>query len=145
MDIIVIKFEDINVKLQDKYILSDINLEIKEVKLVEKSENAEVVNNPIIDGLSVKTDIRLNILFDYVKYKIIIKNKDNVDLNVKIDEFDKNDYITYIVDKNIDKKISANSEETIYVTIKYEKERNFNFNIINCLNICNNVFITANN
>lgn len=100
----------------------DINLEIKEVKLVEKSENAEVVNNPVIDGLSVKTDIRLNILSDYVKYKIIIKNKDNVDLNVKIDEFDKNDYITYIVDKNIDKKISANSEEIIYVTIKYEKE-----------------------
>ena len=59
----------------------DINLEINEVKLVEKSENAEVVNNPIIDGLSVKTDIRLNILYDYVKYKIIIKNKDNVDLN----------------------------------------------------------------
>lgn len=57
------------------------NVEIKEVKLVEKSENAEVVNNPIIDGLSVKTDIRFNILFDYVKYKIIIKNKDNVDLN----------------------------------------------------------------
>ena len=53
----------------------DINLEIKEVKLVEKSENAEVVNNPVIDGLSVKTDIRLNILSDYVKYKIIIKNK----------------------------------------------------------------------
>ena len=46
----------------------DINLEIKEVKLVEKSENAEVVNNPVIDGLSVKTDIRLNILSDYVKY-----------------------------------------------------------------------------
>ena len=100
----------------------DINLEIKEVKLVEKSENAEVINNPIIDGLSVKTDIRLNILSDYVKYKIIIRNKDNVDLNVKIDEFDRNNYITYTVDKNVDKKISANTEETIYVTIKYEKE-----------------------
>ncbi|CDB28090.1 unknown [Firmicutes bacterium CAG:582] len=37
--------------------------------------------NHIIAGLSVKIDIRLTILFDYVKYKIIIKNKDNVDLN----------------------------------------------------------------
>lgn len=44
----------------------DINLEIKEVKLVEKSENAEIVANPKINELAIDFNIKLNALNDYV-------------------------------------------------------------------------------
>ena len=55
------------------------NVEIKEVKMVEKSENAEIVANPKVNELAIDFNIKLNVLNDYVKYKVILNNKDDID------------------------------------------------------------------
>lgn len=97
------------------------NVEIKEVKMVEKSENAEIVANPKVNELAIDFNIKLNALNDYVKYKVILNNKDDVDYIISKSDFEDNEYISYDIESDNLEKLEAKKEKVIYLTIKYEK------------------------
>lgn len=103
----------------------DINLEIKEVKLVEKSENAEIVADPKINELAIDFNIKLNALNDYVKYKVILNNKDKyLDIANKISSYLKGEstlksIIPYI-NKDVIKKCGKH-EKTVKITYVIDK------------------------
>ena len=98
------------------------NVEIKEVKMVEKSENAEIVANPKINELAIDFNIKLNALNDYVKYKVILNNKDDIDYIISKSGFEDNEYISYDIESDNLEKLEAKKEKVIYLTIKYEKK-----------------------
>ena len=98
------------------------NVEIKEVKMVEKSENAEIVANPKINELAIDFNIKLNALNDYVKYKVILNNKDDVDYIISKSDFEDNEYISYDIESDNLEKLEAKKEKVIYLKIKYEKK-----------------------
>ena len=98
------------------------NVEIKEVKMVEKSENAEIVANPKVNELAIDFNIKLNALNDYVKYKVILNNKDDVDYIISKSDFEDNEYISYDIESDNLEKLEAKKEKVIYLTIKYEKK-----------------------
>ena len=93
------------------------SIKIDNVTLDSKSENVTILSEPEIDGF----DINLNYKFvnkeDYIKYKIVIKNKDKIDYVVKENDND-SEYVEYELDNN---RIKAKGTTTIYLTIKYKK------------------------
>ena len=98
------------------------NVEIKEVKMIEKSENAEIVANPKINELAIDFNIKLNALNDYVKYKVILNNKDDIDYIISKSDFEDNEYISYDIESDNLEKLEAKKEKVIYLKIKYEKK-----------------------
>ena len=98
------------------------NVQVKEIKQIEKSEGVEIVSEPKVSDTTVKFDIKLKSIGDYVKYKLVIDNKDDIEYEIDKKSFENNEYITYEVESDNLEKLEANKEKEIYLTIKYNKE-----------------------
>ena len=98
------------------------NVQVKEIKQIEKSEGVEVVSEPKVSDTTIKFDIKLKSIGDYVKYKLVIDNKDDIEYEIDKKSFENNEYISYEVESNNLEKLEANKEKEIYLTIKYNKE-----------------------
>ena len=98
------------------------NVQVKEIKQIEKSEGVEIVSEPKVSDTTIKFDIKLKSIGDYVKYKLVIDNKDDIEYEIDKKSFENNEYITYEVESDNLEKLEANKEKEIYLTIKYNKE-----------------------
>ena len=98
------------------------NVQVKEIKQIEKSEGVEVVSEPKVSDTTIKFDIKLKSIGDYVKYKLVIDNKDDIEYEIDKKSFENNEYISYEVESDNLEKLEANKEKEIYLTIKYDKE-----------------------
>ena len=98
------------------------NVQVKEIKQIEKSEGVEIVSEPKVSDTTVKFDIKLKSIGDYVKYKLVIDNKDDIEYEIDKKSFENNEYISYEVESDNLEKLEANKEKEIYLTIKYDKE-----------------------
>ena len=98
------------------------DVQVKEIKQIEKSEGVEIVSEPKVSDTTVKFDIKLKSIGDYVKYKLVIDNKDDIEYEIDKKSFENNEYISYEVESDNLEKLEANKEKEIYLTIKYNKE-----------------------
>ena len=98
------------------------NVQVKEIKQIEKSEGVEIVSEPKVSDTIIKFDIKLKSIGDYVKYKLVIDNKDDIEYEIDKKSFENNEYISYEVESDNLEKLEANKEKEIYLTIKYDKE-----------------------
>ena len=98
------------------------DVQVKEIKQIEKSEGVEIVSEPKVSDTTVKFDIKLKSIGDYVKYKLVIDNKDDIEYEIDKKSFENNEYISYEVEYDNLEKLEANKEKEIYLTIKYDKE-----------------------
>ena len=98
------------------------DVQVKEIKQIEKSEGVEIVSEPKVSDTTIKFDIKLKSIGDYVKYKLVIDNKDDIEYEIDKKSFENNEYITYEVESDNLEKLEANKEKEIYLTIKYNKE-----------------------
>ena len=98
------------------------DVQVKEIKQIEKSEGVEIVSEPKVSDTTVKFDIKLKSIGDYVKYKLVIDNKDDIEYEIDKKSFENNEYISYEVESDNLEKLEANKEKEIYLTIKYDKE-----------------------
>ena len=98
------------------------NVQVKEIKQIEKSEGVEVVSEPKVSDTTIKFDIKLKSIGDYVKYKLVIDNKDDIEYEIDKKSFENSEYISYEVESDNLEKLEANKEKEIYLTIKYNKE-----------------------
>ena len=99
------------------------DVKIVDLEVSDKTSTIEV-NSYSYEGLGIKTDIFFNQLGDYVKFKIKIKNNDNIDYIISdIKSNYSNEYtdIKYEYEDN-SKEFKRNSEKIVYVTFKYTKE-----------------------
>ena len=94
----------------------NLNVNIKSITLMEKSDNAEVLSEPSAEGLGVNSNVKFLLVGDYVTYKITIHNKDDVNYTISLDS--NNEYFTYTLSSNV---VKANSDTDLLLTIKYEK------------------------
>lgn len=98
------------------------DVQVKEIKQIEKSEGVEIVSEPKVSDTTVKFDIKLKSIGDYVKYKLVIDNKDDIEYEIDKKSFENSEYISYEVESDNLEKLEANKEKEIYLTIKYNKE-----------------------
>ena len=101
------------------------NVEIKNISnYVDKSDTAEELEKPSIEGLKLGFKLEFTKQDDFIKYKFIIKN--NTDKDYEIDNsstFNKKKSIRYDYEvENNAKVLKANEELSINVTITYVKE-----------------------
>ena len=97
---------------------------IESVTIDSKSDSTEVINDATYDGLAINFDVKFFGVNDYIKYKVVVDNPTNKDYEI-INNSDLNlgEYISYDYSygesSNIIKK---NSQMTMYINIKYDKE-----------------------
>ena len=101
------------------------NVEIKSISnYVDKSDAAEELEKPNIEGLKLGFKLKFTKQDDFIKYKFIIKN--NTDKDYEIDNsstFNEKKFIRYDYEvENNAKVLKANEELSITVTITYVKE-----------------------
>lgn len=98
-------------------------IEIKSIDLVESS-NAVVQNSdPFAQGKEIKVDVSMSNVGDNAKYKLIIKNDSDEDLEFNKDSININSqYLDYSFDISDNNIIKANSTKEIYLNIQYKKE-----------------------
>ena len=100
------------------------NVEIKSISnYVDKSDAAEELEKPNIEGLKLGFKLKFTKQDDFIKYKFIIKN--NTDKDYEIDNsstFNEKKFIRYDYEvENNAKVLKANEELSITVTITYVK------------------------
>ena len=91
---------------------------IKSVQLDTKASNTEVIADPIIDGLSMKFDVKFFTEGDYIKYKVVIDNQTDNDYEIGVPN-NSSEYITYEYLFDNGPILKKNSETIMYVLIKY--------------------------
>ena len=113
---------------------------IKSIELISKDEDTEVLSDASVDNLSLNINLKFYNVGDYVKYKLVIENKDTEDYIINNKEIlDNNKLIKYefIFDNN-DNVLKSNSSKTFYLNVSYTNE------ISNKL-LANNPHYTSNN
>ncbi len=96
---------------------------IEEVNMIEKSDGAIVNNEPVVNGTKINFDVKFTKVGDYIKYKIIINNKDVEDYTLSPSDKMLDSYVKYEYSyENDNKVIVAGGRKAMFVTISYNKE-----------------------
>ncbi len=96
---------------------------IDNIEQLEISPGVEEKSEPVINDLIVNFDLKFTEVNSYIKYKIIIFNKDSEEYTLGSNDKNSNSYIKYEYSyENDNKVVPANSEKTMYLTIRYSKE-----------------------
>ena len=96
------------------------SIEINDIILEEKSEEADELNLPEIDNNIIILDLKMKELGDYVKYKVTITNE--TDENYKFNPnslVTNSDYIQYLFDIGDSKLIKPHQTIDIFMIVKY--------------------------
>ncbi len=104
-------------------VFASANVNIKSLEISDKTSTINV-NSYSYEGLGIKTDIFFNQVGDYVKFKVVLKNNDNIDYIISdIKSNYQNEYTDIVYEyENNSKDFRANSEKALFVTFKYTKE-----------------------
>lgn len=118
MYILLFSFCILMFKINSINALNDI--EIKEVSIVEKSNNA-TIDISSFNGLAVNMDLMLHNLDEYVTYKIVLKN--NTSNDYETESIKDNNDLEYITNtyEVVDKNFNSKSEIELLVTTKCTK------------------------
>ena len=125
-----------NVKHLIKYLLIFIfsfafitNVQAKDINIetvtLDYNAGGVVINeDPFIDNLSIKFNLKFRNKGDFVKYKIVINNASNEDYEIsEKDNLNTSKYIKYIYSYDEQNKIAEKKKKTVmYITIIYENE-----------------------
>lgn len=92
---------------------------------VDSLSDSVVFNHiPSFNNLNINSDVLFSIKDEYVKYKITIHNYDKEDYKIGLDNLNSK-YFTYDLSSE-NKLLKANSDNIVYLTIKYNNEANPN-------------------
>ena len=95
---------------------------IEKIDRIEKSDDV-IVKDPVINGYRIDFDIKFKNVGDYVKYKIIVNNKDSEDYTLSPSDRSDNNYISYeYLYEDNNKVIVSGSRKALIVVITYNKE-----------------------
>ena len=99
-------------------------VKIDSIKLIEKSETADIINEPMYSNLNINFDAKFKEINDYVKYEVTVANEEvAVYLLSYNKEFESSEYIKYEVELTDENKIlKENSKINFLVTITYLQE-----------------------
>lgn len=96
---------------------------IEKIEFQEKTDYAEIIEEPTFEGKKINLNIRFNNVNDFIKYKITLKNNTDkeYDINSEQDltEYVKVGFESLSEDDNI---LKANSTKEVYFIISYYKE-----------------------
>ena len=67
---------------------------IEKIDRIEKSDDV-LVKDPVINGYRIDFDIKFKNVGDFVKYRIIVNNKDSEDYTLSPSDRSDNNYISY--------------------------------------------------
>ncbi len=100
------------------------DIEIKSITLLEKVGDVEVKSDPKIEGTNINFDLAFTNVDDSVKYKVVVKNTANEDLEINDEsQYGANKYIKYeIVLGKESRTIKAGAEKEFTVIVTYDKE-----------------------
>lgn len=99
------------------------SVKITDVKMLEKSDYTDIVDEATYEGLNINFNVKFNKEKDYIVYKVIIKNEDNEDYELTgSNDFSASKYIEYKVDYTGGNVIKANSTKEATITITYAHE-----------------------
>ena len=99
------------------------NVYIKDITMIEKSDDVTINKEPIVNGLKMDFGFKFKNVGDYVKYKAIIINRDSEDYTLSSSDKNEDGYIKYdYAYENDNKVIVAGGEKIMYITITYAKE-----------------------
>ena len=123
------------------------NVSIKSVTVDSKSDTTEEIKDATFNDLSINFDVKFFGVNDYIKYKVIVDNPTNKDYEITSDsDLNLGEYISYdynyVNSSNIIKK---NSQMTMYINIKYNKEVPSNLFRNGVFNERNNITIDLGN
>ena len=95
---------------------------IKSIKLVDQTGNTTEVNEAVPNGLDIKFDLSFSDVGDTAKYEVVLNNPTDKEYEINTDkQFSKSNYISYSYElKDKTNRVKANSEVTVFITIKYE-------------------------
>ena len=95
---------------------------IKSIKLVDHTGNSTEINEPTSNGLNINFDLAFGSIGDTVKYEVVLNNSTNHEYEINTDkQFSSSNYISYSYElKDKTNRIKANSEVTLFITVKYE-------------------------
>ena len=105
-------------------VLAKDTVSIESVTVDSKSDSTIIVNDATYNGLSINFDVKFFGVNDYIKYKVVVDNPTNKDYEITSNsDLNIGEYISYDYNYgdtgNIIKK---NSQMTMYINIKYNKE-----------------------
>ena len=100
------------------------DVEIKSITELEKIGDVVVNNEPTYSGMKINFDLAFTNVGDAVKYKVVVKNNTDEDLEIEKDaQYGNNNYIKYeaefVEGTNI---IKQGKEAEIIITASYDKE-----------------------
>ena len=95
---------------------------IEKIDRIEKSDDV-IVKDPVINGYRIDFDIKFKNVGDFVKYRIIVNNKDSEDYTLSPSDRSDNNYISYeYLYEDNNKVIVSGARKALIVVITYNKE-----------------------
>ncbi len=98
------------------------NVIIKSIELIDKSDNAEELEEASFNNLDVVLNIKLYDINDYVKYKLVVNNNSSDDLEINNDISSNNEYIDYKIEVEDSDVVKKGKESILYLTVTYKNE-----------------------
>ena len=106
-----------------RIVSADDSVLIKEVTLVEKTDEVVIKKEPTNSGLKIDFNIEFKHVGDYVKYKVLLNNNGHEDYTLSSSDKSTDGYIKYeYIYENNNKVVIAGGEKIVYVVITYAKE-----------------------
>ncbi len=98
-------------------------LTIEKIEFVEKTDDAEIIEESTFEGKKINLNIRFNNINDYIKYKITLKNNTDKDYDINSEQ-DLTEYVKVGFEplSEDDNVLEANSTKEVYFIISYYKE-----------------------
>ena len=110
--------------IPNKVLAEDTDVEVKSIELVDKTGNAEIVEEAsIVDG-KVKLNVNLYSVDDSIIYKFIVKNNYKRELIFDKNSIESdNEYVEYEIEYQDDSRIiKTNEEKEVIIKINYKTE-----------------------
>ena len=94
----------------------NLDIEFKNIQLLEKNDNTTEENNPTINGTTIDFDLMFKEVNDYITYKFEVVNNEDQDYELNLTSED--EYLTYELSTT---KVAKKATTEINVTVKYNK------------------------
>ncbi|MBR3199324.1 MAG: hypothetical protein IKG27_04855 [Bacilli bacterium] len=98
-------------------------VKITKVELLEKTENTEILAEPVVENIMVDFNLRFSEVEDKATYMIVLKNESNKSYEISNEiKYSDDNYIKYEFSFDDNNVIKAGETKNMYVMISYDKE-----------------------
>ena len=100
------------------------NIKIDSVIVKEKTDNVTEIEEPVIDGNTIKVNLKMLEVNDSIEYKLVLKNESSEDYELDKNSFNlDSDYIEYTLNTNDNNLIvKSGSSKEVYLKVQYKNE-----------------------